>query len=339
MTSRTFSFTVAPPVSPQLLFFDSFNYVAPRGTGLDSAILAQKRAAFQAAGWNGVADTTLSAGRLGFIYTTDTIPGYSGPMPGSSPRVLCLERLGTQANQSDIYISYGDVVTATRDKIPGDVWIQYWLYQNYSGSQLSNARNDSKFLYVSNDAFPSHNHMWMGSLGTNTAGLYSAVEMPGTPGNVLPNIAQAISNLSYPHKTAYSDPGGDLTKRVWLGCGNTNGSVRSDVDPNTGIVAVNRWTLVKQHMNTNNASIGNAYECWLRAYGRPSFTKVAEFISGTTPDFEWTIGTGTDSQGRPCGPGGHRAMQMPSTSRATSWTYMADFAIATTESALPVYGN
>jgi hypothetical protein len=210
---------------------------------------------------------------------------------------------------------------------------------NYSGSQLSAARNDTKFLYVSNDSYPSHNHMWMGSLGTNTAGLYSAVEMAGTPGNTLPNISQAISNVSSPFKTAYVDPGGDTAKRAWLGCGNTDGSVRSDTDPNTGIVAVNRWTLVKQHFNTNNASIGNAYEVWLRAYGRASFTKVAEFISGTTPDFTWTISNGTDSLGRAVGPGGHRALRMPTTGRANYWMYMADFAIATSESALPVYGN
>ena len=96
----------------------------------------------------------------------------------------------------------------------------------------------------------------------------------------------------------------------------------------------NRWTLVKIHFNTTSTS-GNSWEMWLRPQGEPNWTKVAEWIGGTTPNFTWTIPAGSE--------GGHRILRMPTTVGGVSrewydaWLYMDDFAMANSESDLPVY--
>jgi hypothetical protein len=311
------------------LFFDDFNYVVDR-----TEAIASKSAKFQAAGWNGIKDVMTGGSPRGYIYTVDAIPGYGGSMPGSSSRVLCLEaQAETLGGQTDFYLSYGDVFASPRTTVPGDVWFQFWLYPNYSGSQLSEFGNHQKFLYMANYSPVGSDHMFMGSLANYTAGLYDSVA-PGVAGDCYPVIADAISDWASIIKSDYAGEDGNFNH---LGIGNTDGSVRSDVDPNTGYIARNRWTLVKMHFNTNNADVGNAFECWLRAYGRADFTKVAEFISGTTPDFSYPISSGFDAGGRAVGPGGHRGFRMPTTGFTDFWLYMADFAMASSESDLPTY--
>ena len=68
-----------------------------------------------------------------------------------------------------------------------------------------------------------------------------------------------------------------------------------------------------------------------------SWLKVVEWIDGVTPGFTWRINAASV--------GGHRVIRMPSTiGRASetaqnydAWIYMDDFAIARSESGLPVY--
>lgn len=99
----------------------------------------------------------------------------------------------------------------------------------------------------------------------------------------------------------------------------------------------NRWTLVKLHMDTSSTS--GRYEAWLAPLGgRP--VKVVEWIDGVTKDFSWRIPAEKV--------GGYRAFRMPTTiggwgERAKDnkdcWIYMDDFAMASSEEALPEYSE
>lgn len=97
-------------------------------------------------------------------------------------------------------------------------------------------------------------------------------------------------------------------------------------------VTANRWTLVKIHVDTSTASA--RYEAWMRPTGA-DWVKVVECIDGVTSGFTWQV--------HPDFIGGHRTFRMPSTfgqaSPATrnydAWIYMDDFAMATSEAALP----
>jgi hypothetical protein len=94
----------------------------------------------------------------------------------------------------------------------------------------------------------------------------------------------------------------------------------------------NRWTLVKMHFDTSTTS--GTWEAWLRPM-TGEWTKVAEWIDGTTPNFQWKI---PEDQ-----IGGHRVLRMPTTVGGTkkdwynSWLYLDDFVIAAFEDALPRY--
>jgi hypothetical protein len=73
------------------LFHDDFEYTAGRDDSTVASI-------FQAHGWSEVLSEQTPNGdnTRGYIYTTDTIPGYAGMLPGAnSSSVLALEALPT----------------------------------------------------------------------------------------------------------------------------------------------------------------------------------------------------------------------------------------------------
>jgi len=96
------------------------------------------------------------------------------------------------------------------------------------------------------------------------------------------------------------------------------------------ILARNRWTLVKIHIDTSTSS--GTYEAWIKPLGG-QWVKISEWIDGAN-NFTWTLNN----------PGGHSVFRMPTTvGRATNtdlfdyWIYMDDFTMANSENDLPAY--
>lgn len=180
---------------------------------------------------------------------------------------------------------------------------------------LVDARN--KFIYPCNGMYPCHTGLWlMGMVDHNTQYDWFSLGSPSSEGAFISNTANVFEGIS-----TVTCMDGDLSNCHQLG--HTDRSER---------IVPNRWTLVKIHIDTSTES--GRYEAWMRPAGG-AWTKTAEWIDGVTPNFTWRI--------NPEWVGGHRTFRMPTTmGRASgsgydSWYYLDDFAMATAESALPVY--
>jgi hypothetical protein len=303
---------MSPVVLAEIVHFDDFEYVADRDD-------PSAGTAFVNHGWSGVKSQQTSGSGAGWLYTTTNIDQFSGAFPGqNSSRVLAIEaRARTFGwNQTDFYLEYGNA-GGPANAIPGDVWFQFWLYPNRTAAEPSEMI-ESKFLYMCNDDFPCHSHLWMMVL-LNGGGYPSWSQFPGPADLGLYNTDSAgVSEMYWSQAESYNQ--GKLGQNV----------------NNTASIAQNRWTLVKLHMDTTQTS-GNGYEAWIRPYGG-SWVKVADWRGGITPGgFSWSVPSANV--------GGHRVMRMPTTVGGADgpgfdmWLYMDDFTIATSESDLPVYSD
>jgi hypothetical protein len=295
----------------RVVFSDRFEYAVSRSDTNAVELFKQN-------GWSHAKTQQSSKGAHGYLHTVTSIPGYSGPFPGTnSSRVLALEALPRTLQvgpigQTDFYLQLGGNSSAYDDYIPGDVWFQFWIYPQNSGSQLSTYGARNKFLYVCNTDYPCHSHLWMLMSGSPTY----------NPDKMFP--------LGHPSRGEFF-----WTLRNAAGVGSIKNS-SGDPDASDNIsspnpsewMRQNRWTLVKMHMRTTSTT-GNAFEAWLRPYGG-SWVKVSEWIGGVTPGFTWNIPAEHV--------GGHRVLRMPTTVSDNDYMlYMDDFVMATAESDLPVY--
>ncbi|MEK7704948.1 MAG: hypothetical protein AAB426_08315 [Myxococcota bacterium] len=300
----------------ELVFFDDFEYAVGRDD-------ANAPTLFAAHGWNGAkTEQAGQDGANGWLYTATSIPGYGGSLPGtSSTSVLVMEaRPGSEGFQTDFYLEYGDGENAAYDNaVPGNVWFQFWIYVNHYGTELSQF-DEGKFIYACNTAYPCHSHKWMLSLGADSTEPYWESLGAPTDGTVFFNNGV---NTIYDNVCTVTNTGADAGNEWKLGQTDTS-----------ELITANRWTLVKVHLDTSTTS--GTYEAWMRPMGG-AWTKVVEWIDGVTPGFTWAV--------NPAQVGGHRTFRMPSTiGRASdtapkydAWFYMDDFAMATSEAALPVY--
>jgi hypothetical protein len=307
--------SITTPTGGQLLFFDDFEYPVGRSD-------PQADTLFQNNGWDGVKTQQSYGSGFGYLYTVDSIPGYSGNFPGlASHRALLIEaRPATFGAQTDFYLQLGDGYSDL-NFIPGDVWFQFWLYPQYYGDQLSRFRGLDKFLYPCGQGHGScHTHKWLLLFGPTLFNPYIDESSPFLPlgqpsgGEFFWNLrnADGVSEISYfPAESWNRDKLGQQDIAEW--------------------VRPNRWTLVKMHFDTSTSS--GSWETWLKPQGG-DWTKVAEWIDGLTPDFAWNVPT----------PGGHGSLRFPTTIGSSTntdlydfWLYMDDFAMASSESALPIY--
>jgi len=300
---------VPPPSGQDVVILDRFEYDTPRNATND--------AAFRAAGWNNAKTSPASgSGAGGYIYTTTSIPGYAGAFPGGGSRVLALEARPTlSGGQTDFYLQLGNENTA--DKIPGDVWIQFWVYpqDHLASGQRSRHGNRNKFLYLSRQTYPSHDHQWMASTTTST---YNPLNL-GHAGPYTPGFHITVSSASGGSNLLYSGP-------------NADPYTASSIGPQSreGYIPPNRWTLVKMHFTP-----AGSWEMWVRTLTTP-WVKVADFRNGVR-GLTWQVPAAQQS--------GHRMLRMPTTVGHASdpsqgfdyWMYLDDFIIARRESALPVY--
>lgn len=296
--------------SPDLLFFDDYEYVVDRDD-------AAGRELFAAQGYPWSKSETWDEGASGYIYTTTTIDGHSEPFPGfGSSRVLALEaRNGTFGGQTDFYLEIGDA-TGSTEQIPGNVWLQFWVLLNHAGEEQSLIYSNEKFLYPCRAEYPCHDLRWLVTFGVNSYQPFNeSLGMSSGDGAFIANIADT-TNAEIINPPA---PEWDRWK-----LGHTDTSER---------IVSNRWTLVRIHFDTSTTS--GRYEAWMRGYGG-AWVQIARWIDGEG-GFEWNIA--------PDAVGGHRTLRMPTTignfvegrPNHDLWMYLDDFAMAGTMDALPVY--
>jgi len=321
------------------LFIDTFDYAVARTDAGGIAAGGAALTAFTNAGWALVKRLPTDTGSRGWIYTTTSIAGYSGQMPGLSGngRVLCLEGAPTSSspavgsgvnNQTDFYLRYG---TAGSANIPGDHWYQFWFYINDSGAEQSRWSDGSKFLYPSppDDDYPvaTGNLPYLWNLGRGS------YETDGTAWN---NLSYGSSMYAQNRPQYSGSTGADFsgaseypTNRDKLGS--------NQVAKTTGYFAANNWYLIKLHFD--NSGVQGTYEMWVRSMNG-EFQKRAEWIGGVTTDFVFPTVTGHR--------GGVASVLLPSTwgvandtdtTNYDAWVYLSDFAIASSEADLPTYGS
>lgn len=297
-----------------LLFFDDFEYVVGRDgdTNAVETFMAE-------GGWSG-AKTQQDTDRNpnGYLYTVDAIPELDGPFPGGPGRVLAIESAAaTFGGQTDFYLQYGGE-DGPADTIPANVWFQFWVNVAHTTSQPS-GHTGGKLLYVCNGPYPCNTHSWL------------VVQSPSsrtphweTPFGEITNGDFFINNIANGAAATFdttTDP-----DNYWK-MGQTDTSEH---------VATNRWTLVKIHFDTSTES--GVFEMWMRPFGG-AWVKTAEWIDGVTPGFIWRMS--------PEHVRGHRVLRMPTTmgefvpgrENRDTWIYMDDFAIATSDAALPRYAD
>ena len=264
-------------------------------------------------GWTHVKTQQNRPGAHGYLYTTTTIPGFTGTFPGGGSRVLAMEALpGQLGGQTDFYLGMGNGSSASfANTIPGDVWIQFWIYVLRDATHPSEFGSRDKFLYPCNSDYGCHSHTWMVMAGPGTYRPSDGLPLGNPSKGEFFWVTRAADGVS-----AIVNNTGDPDTRGNIG----PTSIQEWVKPN-------RWTLVKMHFDTTRTS-GNRWEVWLKPQGRAT-VKVAEWIGGVTRGFTWNIPAASV--------GGHRVMRMPSTVDHNFWIYMDDFVIAHTEAALPVY--
>ena len=303
------------------LFFDSFEYEAGRE---DSGVTS----VFQSNGWSDVKTQQVTPDRnpLGYIYTTDSVPGYEGGMfPGAgSNRVLAMEALPTTLGfydgpgtfwgnmQTDFYLQLGGAEQPS-GTIPADVWFQFWMYT--TGGITGGFDRGLKFIYPCNGSYPCQSASWLMTLGSTSQNPHwSELSNAGEP---VPDVFLQVRG-----NNAAWTPGFDADDQI----GQTDTSE---------LVLGGRWVLVRMHIDTSGPQ--GTYEAWLRPMGG-SEVKVAEYIGGATPNFDWPISNRA----------GHRVLLMPTTIGSQNVVslypesydvtfYIDDFTMATSESDLPRY--
>lgn len=311
-----------------LIFFDAFEYEVPRD-------VREPRPAFLTQGkWTAVKSINSVGRGAGYLYTVDRIPGYSGKFPGrDSKRVLAMEgRPGTFQTQTDFYLKLGDA-RGPADQIPGNVWFQFWIYLNYyddpedKEDQLSGITG-GKWLYPSPDGFYPTHPRWLLTIAHSTQ-IWSNhrerpqhYEAPAYHEFLFENQGLGGGKPPVPFANIHTAPEWDRFK---LGPNHLDARI-----------VANRWFLVKLHFDTSTTS--GRYEAWLQPLGG-KMVKMAEYIDGVTPNFSWKI--------PPDQVGGHKTVCMPTTlgsfvpERAKNnkdcWIYLDDFAMASSEDALPTY--
>ena len=308
--------TVALVDAAEPLFFDDFGYELNRVQGS-----ATKNSIVQARGWWFLSDSNTVADKRGYIYTVDAPPNYVGNLPNPSARCLAIEMLGSGGSpggigQEDVFLQYGRGEAApNREEVPGNVWFQFWIYNYWeSGVFESGYNNQDKFIYPTLSGYPAHpNWLFHGS----------------NQNSFIPHFNASADNSTY-------YPFNQLFGSNMAGLESWDQSRYGPSPAPNGEIGRNEWVCIRFHVDTSGPQ--GTYEQWIRKLGEPSFTKVAEYIGGVTPGFTW----GIPDTGGTFGPvrGGHTAFRVPvnnSSPYRNSLRYMQDFAMATSESDLPVY--
>lgn len=290
-----------------VIISDNFEYAVGRDD--------DDKSAFTTSGpWTGWKSRPLHPGAYGFTYTTTSIPGFSGAFPGTnSSRVLASEHLpGTyEWGQSDTYLSFFDTGEGNQP-IPATFYLQFWVYFQYYGDQLSSFQN-GKFLYPCGDDVQTgtcgvQHHDWMTQFRKNYSG-----------------ETFELTTEEAGHVYIYMKTEGTASM---VGEGETTGNLGPNQSQATAIFHPNTWYLLKFYydFSTNDP----IYRMWRKTVTDESFTLIAEYVDGTTQGLTWTPYTNS---------GYYRLNFLEMNDQVDCWFYVDDFIIATSENDLPTYSS
>lgn len=304
------------------IFFDGFEYAVAR-TDTPTAM----EDVFQLAGWSAANANNGTGFDTSYLYTATSIEGFSGSFPGGGSRVLVMEGYPNNGSdstflQADYDLTYGNPAGAD-GQIPANFCWQGWIYLQNSGSQLSTYPNRNKFLYPTMDGGTGNTDPEAGPVTTPWLVLLGA---QGYEASMGPREENYIAIQAFGARRDSTQPvSADDTKLYQ--------------NLNAKKLTANAWHLIKIRIDTSTAN-GSA-EAWIKTQGDPDFTKVMEWIVGTTANFEWTTYAETRA--------GMRVLKMPTTENADPINNPArdgygdnvkmldDFAMASSEADLPTY--
>lgn len=270
-----------------IIFQDNFEYVVDRN-------VTNGQIPFETRGWTDAKANNTDYNRgSGYLYTRHDTTINS--------RVLVLESLPTTSPcspwcQTDYYLKYGSDVHPL-GTVPANVWIQFWTY-TVPGSRWD-TRN--KFLYPCHTFYPcpAESYLWILSTpredltgeGDNTV---SAPE-----GGRFFRLVSAYTN--------YSGGAPWNAQKLYQNLSHTP-------------LLEGVWYQVRVHIDTSGPQ--GVYELWVRQQGVSTWTKLAEWIGGVTPNFTWPIPEDMRT--------GNKVIAMPTTvDTYDSTTYLDDFIMAT----------
>lgn len=311
------------PAIAELLFFDNFEYLVNR-----DATPSGSNAFISQGGWSYSKADNLTGRGDGRIYTTNSIPGYSGPMPGqNSTRVMKIEAQN-RSGGTDIYLAYGGNESPP-NTIPANVWFQWWMYINHhpQSGETSGLERRHKWIYPCDGDYPCNlnNLKWLMSLSAdpvNTICRDGCYPFPHPQSNAISRQGEAFIAIRDQNGPDYSPARPD---NHWKLGPNMQSAENAHIVPN-------QWQLIRVNLDTSVANRGK-FQVWIMPMGG-EWRKVSEWIAGVTPNFTWTHAAG-----------GHRVFRMPTTigwsdtSLGGAYYYIDDFAMANSEDSLPVYGN
>lgn len=272
----------------EVIIQDNFDYVVDRN-------VTNAQIPFEAHRWTDAkAQNTDWGSGGGYLYTRHDSTLNS--------RVLVMESLpSTSAIQQTAYhLAYGSGGHPL-GTIPANVWFQFWTY-----ATPESRWNRQKFLYPCHTSYPCPNGEYNWILGFN------AIDLTGVGDDQVNTV-----------------PGGRFFR---LSGGTTNYSGGSPWNHDKLYQNVSHtpllpgvWYQVRAHMDTSGSQ--GSYELWIRQRGVTTWTKLAEWIGGVTPNFDWPIAANRRS--------GNTVLQLPTTvDNLDSTTYMDDFIMATSVSDL-----
>ncbi|HEY0687072.1 MAG TPA: hypothetical protein VGD45_32310 [Steroidobacter sp.] len=256
---------------------------------------------FPAHGWTHVkAENSNEASGNGWIYTrADSTLGSRVLVLESIPGSTAME--GMPYSQTDYYLQLGREGSTTQT-LPANVWIQFWTY----ATPESRFSTRDKTLYPCSGIYPCNwgpNLGWLfmwGSGGFNTSGDGSSRRF----------LAVEAQNADFRGDTEYPANKAKLKQNLV-----------------STPLAGGQWYQVRLHFDTSGAQ--GTYEAWVRQRGQSTWTKYSDWRGGQTANFYWPIPT---DQRR-----GHTMFRAPTTVNGfgSSTVYIDDFAIASSQSALP----
>ncbi len=314
-------------VFAQLLLLDDQSYTVSRtDTNWLATITANSGwTSGKATNTSGVYPPTAPGYGNGYIYTVDSIPGVSAPIPGNG-RALAFEgHDGTVHEQTDFYLKYGDG-EGPPGQIPGDVWFQFWVLWDPDPAWFTHFAHP-KFIYPNKRGFYPATSLadqdWLAHFGT---GSYLP-HMIDNPGNG--HTFMAVFNTAAGQTSNYGAPGECVSVDIYWRLGQVQAS-RPYIP---GI-----WYLVRFHANTSQPAVTGNRHLWevhRRQYGESEWHLMSRWQHGQ--DFEpgpglgctlnWLLDTTTHGYG-------HRIMVVPSTvgpangSGRNTRFYLKDFAMA-----------
>jgi hypothetical protein len=305
------------------ILHDKFEYIVNRGQpGASSAFIS-------GGGWSYAKTREDAAGSCGYLYTTNSIPGFSGNFPGTnSSRVLAMEFLPYTLNcnvgggwlQTDLYLQKGGE-SAPQNTIPANAWFQFWIYINDYGTQQTRWHSSgTKWLYPCINGAGTCSGSNISFLHLLKVPSYNSYSLSATGANIYPVLEGNGANY-----TPGSEPG------VW--------KLGHNQSRNVGLLTANQWILVKIHVDISGSSPlapanQGVYREWHKTVGG-EFVKVAEWIGGVTPNFTWNVSALASGHTI-----GQKGLKLGTTWNYTDgWIYLDDFVIGTSETDLPTYGG